>query len=43
MIYKIIKVKINDNLEEDQFKFRKNKGIWEVILYLRMIMEICIG
>lgn len=40
IIHKRIETKINDNLEEDQFGFRKNIGTREAMLCLRIIMEI---
>jgi len=39
IIHKRIETKIYDNLEEDQFGFRKNMGTREAILCLRIIME----
>jgi len=38
-IYKRIEAKINVNLEEDQFGFRRYRGTREAILCLRLIME----
>lgn len=39
IIYKRIEAKINDNLEEDQFGFRRKRETREAILCLRIIME----
>lgn len=39
IIHKRIKGKINDNLEEDKFGFRWNKGMKKAILRLRIIMK----
>lgn len=36
---KRIESKINENLTEDQFGFRKNRGIREAIICLRIIIE----
>jgi len=39
IVHKRIEKKIEDNLTEDQFGFRKNKGTRETILCLRLIIE----